>query len=47
MRDVLSELAKAGVVQVRDKTGAKMRRARIQHDSDVVTPSRQTRLFMK
>ena len=47
MKGVLSDLAKQGVIQVKDKTGAKNRRAGIQHDTDVIIPSRQMRLFLK
>lgn len=46
MKGVLSELAVAGVIQVKDKTGAKTRRASIQHDTDIIIPSRQKRLFL-
>jgi hypothetical protein len=46
MKGVLSDLAKEGVIQIRDKTGTKTRRASIQHDSDVIIPSRQKRLFL-
>ena len=47
MKGVLSDLAKQGVIKVRDNTGAKMRRAGIQHDSDVIIPSRQKRLILR
>jgi three-Cys-motif partner protein len=47
MKGVLNDLAKQGVIQVKDKTGAKSRRAGIQHDSDIIIPSRQMRLFLK
>jgi three-Cys-motif partner protein len=47
MKGVLSDLAKQGVIQVKDKTGAKSRRVGIQHDSDIIIPSRQMRLFTK
>lgn len=45
MKGVLSDLAKQGVIQVKDKTGAKSRRAGIQHYSDIIIPSRQMRLI--
>lgn len=47
MKSVLSELAKSGVVKVRDKAGATTRRVGVQHDSDVITPSLQRRIFLK
>lgn len=47
MKGVLSDLAKQGVIQVKDKTGAKSRRVGIRHDSDIIIPSRQMRLFRK
>ncbi|MBX3412454.1 MAG: three-Cys-motif partner protein TcmP [Pirellulales bacterium] len=47
MKDVLSDLAKQGVIQVKDKTGAKSRRVGIQHDSDIIIPTRQMRLFLR
>jgi len=47
MKDVLSDLAKQGVIQVKDKTGEKARRVGIQQDSDIIIPSRQMRLFTK
>jgi hypothetical protein len=47
MRGVLNDLAREGVVQVRDKTGTKTRRASIQHGTDVIIPSRQKRLSLK
>ncbi len=47
MKGVLSELAKSGVIQVRDKTGTQTRRAGIQHGTDIIIPSRQKRLFVK
>jgi hypothetical protein len=46
MMGVLSDLAKEGVIQVRDKTGTKTRHATIQHHSDVIIPSRQKHLFL-
>jgi three-Cys-motif partner protein len=45
MKGVLRDLAKQGIIKVKDKTGAKSRRLSIQHDSDIIIPSRQTRLF--
>jgi len=45
MRDVLSDLVKEGVIDVYDKTGSK-RRSGVKHDSDVIVPSRQRRLFL-
>ncbi len=47
MKGVLGDLARQGLVHVRDKTGAKTRRAAIQHDSDIIIPSQQRRLFMR
>lgn len=47
MRNVLSDLAKDGILQVRDKSGTKTRRSGIQHGTDIVVPSRQKRLFVK
>jgi hypothetical protein len=46
MKGVLGELAKAGVIKVRDSAGTTSRRNGIQHDSDVIIPSRQQRLFL-
>jgi three-Cys-motif partner protein len=46
MRDVLSDLAKDGLIRVQDKTRLTARRTGIQHDSDIVIPSRQKRLFL-
>lgn len=47
LSSVLGELAKEGVLQVRDKTGTKTRRSGIQHGTDIVVPSRQKRLTFK
>jgi len=47
MKHVLTDLAKEGVIEVREKSGLKQRRAGIQHGSDIVIPSPQMRLFMK
>lgn len=47
MKGVLRDLAQEGVVEVRDRTGTTTRRAGIQHDSDVIIPSRQKRLFLE
>jgi len=47
MKGVLADLAKEGVIQVRDKTGLTTRRAGVQRDSDVIIPSRQKRLFLR
>ncbi len=47
MKGVLSDLAKQGVIQVKDKTGATTRRSSIQQDTDVIIPSLQKRLFLK
>jgi three-Cys-motif partner protein len=46
MKGVLSDLAKQGAIQVKDKTGAKNRRAKIQYDTDIIIPSPQKRLFL-
>lgn len=47
MKGVLNDLAREGVIQVRDKTGTKMRRGSIQHGSDVILRSRQKRLSLQ
>lgn len=47
MRGVLGDLARSGVIQVRDKTGTQTRRVGVQHGSDIIIPSRQKRLFTK
>ena len=44
MRDVLKDLVREGLIQVRDKHGA-ARRAGVRHGTDVVIPSKQRRLF--
>lgn len=46
MKDVLTQLAAEGLIRVKDKTGLTIRRAGIQHDSDIVIPSQQKRLFL-
>jgi three-Cys-motif partner protein len=46
MRGVLDDLARSGVIQVRDKTGTQHRRAGVRHGSDIIMPSRQKRLFI-
>jgi three-Cys-motif partner protein len=47
MRAVLTDLAKDGVIEVRDKTGLTVREKGIQHRSDVIKVSRQLRLGFK
>jgi three-Cys-motif partner protein len=47
MKGVLSDLVVEGVIEVRDKSGSKIRRSRLQQDSDIIIPSRQKRLFMR
>lgn len=44
MQNVLSKLAAAGVIEVRDRTGAKKRRPSVSHAHDVIKPSPQLRL---
>jgi three-Cys-motif partner protein len=44
MKEVLNNLARQGILKVADKSGGK-RRAGIQHDSDIITPSRQKRFL--
>jgi len=45
MKGVLNELARQGVIKVRDLSGAVKRRAGVQHDDDVIVVSRQKRLY--
>jgi three-Cys-motif partner protein len=45
MKVVLADLARSGVIHVRDKTGTQTRRVGVQHGSDIIIPSRQKRLF--
>ncbi len=44
MKGVLSDLAAEGQISVKDKSGL-VRRKKVAHGSDVIIPSRQTRLF--
>lgn len=46
MKSVLADLAKEGVIQVRDKSGLKSRRTGVQHGSDIILPHRQRKLFL-
>lgn len=46
MKAVLSELAAEGHIHVKDKTG-QVRRKRVTHNSDIIIPSRQTRLIFQ
>ena len=45
MKDVIADIAKDETIQIRDKTGMTVRRTGIQHDSDIIIPSRQRRFF--
>lgn len=47
MKGVLSDLAKEGAIKIKDKSGSTSRRAGIQHDTDIIVPSRQKRLVFK
>lgn len=47
MKEVLGELTQQGIVVVKDKDGNTIRRSGIQSDSDVLTLSRQRRIFAK
>jgi three-Cys-motif partner protein len=47
MADVLRELAREGLVEIRDSTGLTARRSGIQQPSDVILVSGQKRLFTK
>lgn len=46
MKAVVSDLAKSGVIVVKDKTGTKTRRAGVQNGTDIIIPSRQKRIFL-
>ncbi|MCA9100414.1 MAG: three-Cys-motif partner protein TcmP [Planctomycetales bacterium] len=46
MKNVLGDLSKEGIVEVRDKTATTTRRVGVQHDTDIIIPSRQKRLFL-
>jgi len=46
MKEVIRDLAAQGVLDVRDSSGLTSRRAGVQHDTDVIFPSRQKRLFL-
>ncbi len=45
MKDVLNDLAKDGTIRVQDKQKLIIRRAGIRHDSDIILPNPQRRLF--
>jgi hypothetical protein len=45
MKGVLNDLARQGVIKVRDHSGAVKRRSGVQRDSDVIIVTRQMRLF--
>ena len=45
MGNVVSDLAKQGFIEVRDKDGLTIRRAGVQKGTDIIIPSRQKRLF--
>jgi len=47
MKEALNELAAEGVVRILDKSGSARRRPRIQHKSDIILPSSQTRLIFR
>lgn len=44
MKGVVNDLAKEGLIEIRDESGSKRRRA-IQHHSDIIVPSRQKRIY--
>jgi len=46
MREILSDLARSGVIRVKDKSGNTFRRSGLQSNSDIILPNPQKRLFL-